>query len=477
MTLARNASRISRRAFHGFCACGAASLATGANLWGAEVDPRIFKPCADVDPFLALDAAGNEPDPDMPLPRAPMRRRKSDPLTPTDRAVLDALAESQPAQARVIGRRIGGEDVTARALQGLAQGDAARALQTAQATPGVRPRGPARAAFLSKWDNGEKLRVFFYGKDQTFRNNILDIANKWSPWGEIEFTSATDRRNSDIRVGFRNDGHWSFIGRDNSVQFQTMNLDMAEVPKPGDYNYGVVLHEFGHAIGMIHEHQSPNSGSFFIRSETINYFRNNQGWTDAMIDLNVLDRYEGAELIRFSDFDPLSVMLYAYPASILTNPGLGGSEANVDLSNKDKEYMGLVYGGVSKVPGGSSDTTPTPIVKRKLDIDGDVLDGKLLPASPVQTFELELDGKSQPFLFSEGYTAVQFAIRKGDSKKDFIRDAERSDEIDLVNSQYQLKLGKGKYVIEVRHRSEQGAGEYRVGVAKKNRYPHRVRRR
>ncbi len=60
-------------------------------------------------------------------------------------------------------------------------------------------------------------------------------------------------------------GSWSYIGTDATrlpLESFTMNL--------GFIDRTTVLHEFGHALGLIHEHQSPFKGGFeWDRDEVI----------------------------------------------------------------------------------------------------------------------------------------------------------------------------------------------------------------
>ena len=59
-------------------------------------------------------------------------------------------------------------------------------------------------------------------------------------------------------------GSWSYLGTDAArvpKECFTMNLGFVDRP--------TVLHEFGHSLGLIHEHQSPFPGGFEWNRENV----------------------------------------------------------------------------------------------------------------------------------------------------------------------------------------------------------------
>src|SRR5918996_1323955 len=75
---------------------------------------------------------------------------------------------------------------------------------------------------------------------------------------------------------------------------------------------GTAAHEFGHAIGLAHEHQNP-AGGIEWNEEVV--LRDLSGppnsWTPEQIRHNVLEKYR-ADQIRGTDFDRDSIMLYFF---------------------------------------------------------------------------------------------------------------------------------------------------------------------
>lgn len=74
----------------------------------------------------------------------------------------------------------------------------------------------------------------------------------------------------------------------------------------------VVLHEFGHALGCIHEHQNPTAGIRWNVEAVFAYYQLHTDWDGAMVDANIFRTYD-ANSIQFTEFDPLSIMVYSIP--------------------------------------------------------------------------------------------------------------------------------------------------------------------
>lgn len=104
----------------------------------------------------------------------------------------------------------------------------------------------------------------------------------------------------------------------------------------------VVVHEFGHALGCIHEHQSPSASALkWNKPEVYRTFSGPPNyWTKEEIDHNILQRYATTQT-QFSAFDPQSIMLYAFPAALFEN-GIGTS-SNTHLSATDEAFIAGLY--------------------------------------------------------------------------------------------------------------------------------------
>lgn len=163
----------------------------------------------------------------------------------------------------------------------------------------------------------------------------LIVNTRLQPLVGVKFKFVEDR--GDIRIVFDTQGGaWSFVG----TQCKNVDLD-----KPtmcfGWLDVGTIVHEFCHALGMIHEHQNPfGKGIQWNEAKVYQWARMTQGWDRQTTYSNIIERYR-TDQVNGSEFDPKSVMLYFYPKE-LTVDGVGTS-ANHTLSYLDTEWLKHIY--------------------------------------------------------------------------------------------------------------------------------------
>ena len=110
---------------------------------------------------------------------------------------------------------------------------------------------------------GTTLRCRFLDGSATQKAKVEQMAHEWEKYCSMKITFGDDPA-SEVRISFVADpGSWSAIGNDCLVAsyfpaYQpTMNFGWLR-DDTDDLEYQrVVVHEFGHALGCIHEHQSP----------------------------------------------------------------------------------------------------------------------------------------------------------------------------------------------------------------------------
>jgi serralysin len=211
-----------------------------------------------------------------------------------------------------------------------------------------RSLGTEKAALVAaaKWNSGDIITVSFLDGNPTVQDKVIQVAQSWTVPGMANLTlDFRDNTNTLVRISFQYAGSWSVIGttcRQITDQTQpTMNFGWLTPASTGNEIRRVVLHEFGHALGLIHEHQNPAGGIDWNRDAVrrdLSGPPNN--WPDDVIEHNMFEPYAKSET-NFTVLDPASIMMYPIPAS-WTNDGFSVG-LNSDLSPTDRSFIHEQY--------------------------------------------------------------------------------------------------------------------------------------
>jgi len=197
------------------------------------------------------------------------------------------------------------------------------------------------------WNTGQELTVGFYA-NQTSNfviNKVKQYAVIWQNIANIRFRFVPGATGATIRVGFdTTDGSWSHIGRNALLvdsDKKTMNFGWLTDKTEEEEFRRVIMHEFGHAIGFIHEHQSPTGGIQWDKDKVYSYFGSSpNNWTQKQVDEQIFTKYDKTET-NSSIYDSRSIMHYYFPSE-LTKNGFSFSK-NTNLSNMDSSFAKLAY--------------------------------------------------------------------------------------------------------------------------------------
>ncbi|MCY3743890.1 MAG: leucine-rich repeat protein [Candidatus Poribacteria bacterium] len=192
------------------------------------------------------------------------------------------------------------------------------------------------------------LRVRFLNGTDDEKALVRQIAPEWSKYADVRF-EFVESDPSDIRVGFDlGDGNWSSLGKFAIGKNKTMNLALRGMLE--SRKQGVILHEFGHALGLHHEHKSPTLPFEWNEDVIIEEVMRVWKWTKDRIRLNILDKLSETQT-NFTEFDPHSIMIYPIP----NRWTIGDFEIDYAtvLSETDKQFIGEIYGVARPLNGRS----------------------------------------------------------------------------------------------------------------------------
>lgn len=209
--------------------------------------------------------------------------------------------------------------------------------------------GQTRAALLTqaKWPDGETIIVSFLDGDSGMQKKVQQVAQEWCApmMANLNLLFIKQKTKGDIRISFKYPGSWSAIGTTchniTKRLSPTMNFGWLTRQSTDDEIRRVVLHEFGHALGLVHEHQNPGGKIQWNRDQVIEDLSGPPNkWPLDVIELNMFLAYVEDET-TFTRLDPNSIMMYPIPAR-WTLDGFS-TVLNADLSPLDRQFIRQMY--------------------------------------------------------------------------------------------------------------------------------------
>lgn len=198
------------------------------------------------------------------------------------------------------------------------------------------------------WRPGQTIRIRFLDGDPYVQGRVRHYAEQWLSYANLRF-QWVDGGASDIRISFRDSGSYSLLGtecRHRAQDQATMNFGWFDRQTAEAEFRRTTLHEFGHALGLGHEHKSPVHRIRWNEPLVIADMRRTHGWDEAKTRHNILERLD-ATTTRSSTFDPASIMAYSVPER-WTLDGFS-LEQSTDLSPGDREFIRQLYPSDSPV--------------------------------------------------------------------------------------------------------------------------------
>lgn len=178
----------------------------------------------------------------------------------------------------------------------------------------------------NKWVAGTVLHYYFFRSPARWRGSDAQqgrVREAFAEWTShdlgIVFEEVTSADEAEVRIGFvRNDGHWSYLGRDvlrYGPDERTMNLDAGDA-----WDIDTAVHEIGHTLGFPHEHQNPNSGIEWNEEAVYAALAlPPNGWSRETTFYNIIRKLDPRE-VQGSDWDRDSIMHYPFAPGLIVRP-------------------------------------------------------------------------------------------------------------------------------------------------------------
>ena len=243
--------------------------------------------------------------------------------------------------------------------------------------------GPAHAAFAKdiKWTDKKNIKVgflrkkFVYNGEYLNPNFSIDKA-KWvkstiekyfinNGMVNLSFEWDVPLDESDIRICFIQElGAWSVLGTNAlSITKDQPTMNLGWLDNYDDYDFpaaagtsAVVIHEFGHAIGLIHEHSRSDAPLNWNKQAVYDSLgAPPNSWSPEECDQQIFNPQD-FDTHNSSKYDPLSIMHYYFPNEYFNDPKPNLQHvtklSQIDINTISNRYPG----GGGKSIGEISDT-------------------------------------------------------------------------------------------------------------------------
>jgi hypothetical protein len=252
------------------------------------------------------------------------------------------------------------------------------------------------------WKKQRVITVAFNGGSDELYRLIEQTANEWiALGGQLSFSFKGDDGQyrhwkpedkspaANIRIAFDNTGYWSLLGvLASNVDPGDATMNFGGFPDElrkyfngqnttewrTSYAHTTILHEFGHAIGLSHEHFNPQCQKDLKMDAIITYLEGPpNSWSDEQARFNMDAKYYAnilaqqagpleSKLITSPTTDQRSVMLYVFSVSYYKSGdrsacrpvGDHGQEWPTTLSQGDKQFYLANYRIIASPFGAAS---------------------------------------------------------------------------------------------------------------------------
>lgn len=200
------------------------------------------------------------------------------------------------------------------------------------------------------WPNKSIIIVTFNDGTPEIKAEVERFSKEWTKFANVNFVfystpkQLPKNKAADIIITFNTKVNTSAIGTDSkiaSVTESSMNLSILS-NKFIHQRRGLILHEFGHALGLEHEHQHKDRTLAFDETKAIGLCRSQLGFDEPACKMFILETFKDKD-IYFSKYDPFSIMHYTlHPDFYKSKVDM---DENMSLSLTDKLEISRLYPG------------------------------------------------------------------------------------------------------------------------------------
>lgn len=298
------------------------------------------------------------------------------------------------------------------------------------------------------WKPGKVLRCRFLDGHPTVQDKVVAVAKQWEQFANIKLAFGDDPE-AEVRIAFIDGaGSWSYLGTDAlgiPKDKPTMNYGWLRLNTPNIEYERTVLHEFGHALGCIHEHQNPATNIPWDKPAVYRYYAGPPNfWSKEKVDINLFKKYS-ENITQFSEFDRQSIMLYPINNQLT----IGDYEVgwNRALSDTDKTFINTIYPFEEKSV-------------KELVLDGPAVEDTIGEHGEEDTFSFRIATAGNYTVETEGRTDVTMGLFGPNDQT--VQVAADDDSGLGLNAKINTALEPGEYTVRIRHYRPRGKGAYKV---------------
>lgn len=188
------------------------------------------------------------------------------------------------------------------------------------------------------------LRARFLNGTPKQRQFVERFTLIWTAYANIRFEFGDDQ-DAEIRVSFKEPGSWAYQGTDALTippTEPTANFGWINDDTPATEADFTILHEFGHVLGLYHEHQNPLAKIPWKKDVVYKAYDGPPNyWDHATVDHLLFNKYDRKFFPFEKPFDPGSIMAFPIPSEFTDGDFEIGQ--NRTLSQGDKEFIARLY--------------------------------------------------------------------------------------------------------------------------------------